>query len=203
MKYLSSLMLLLIFASFIAVRAADENHSQFLKGVRIGGFLDDKVLLVLPDRTASLVSTGESVQGVKLVGVDATTATLECGTQREILDLGTAWQLAPHADLTSWRTRYLKIVGRRVDAQNPEVCKAVIFRAFRNGAAQTDDVEITQGVPYPKLPDFLESVSLTASYAPEKQTAVDMNYMVVTDKAYQRLLKTPFAVSVAPHAAKQ
>lgn len=181
-------------SSFLSASGADVS-SGFLKGVRVGGFLGDKVMLVLPDRTASLVSVGESVSGVKLANVGTTTVTLEAGQQKEILDLGTAWQLAPHADLTSWRSSYLKLVGKRVDAQNPEVSKAVIFRAFKNGAAQTDDVEITQGVPYPKLPRFLESASLTASYAPDKQTSVSMNDMIVTEQAYQRLLKSPFAAA--------
>ena len=196
MRLASILALLLAFGIGSSVSAAtpspDKASKDYISRIRIGGWIGDDALLVMPDRRANSCKIGASLSGAKLVEIgDNSFTTQYSGTQVKVtLDPGL--QLAPHPDLTNWLTADMKDVGHRIDAQVPDVTNEGVVHFTQNGAAASTFMKVQNANPYSALPDWMESIDLKVSINPHDPTRVSFMGMTITQQAYDRLCKSMY-----------
>ncbi|MBX9685553.1 MAG: hypothetical protein K2X27_02555 [Candidatus Obscuribacterales bacterium] len=158
-------------------------------GVRIGSWIANDALLVLPDRSAGACPIGGAFGGTKLVSVGDTDYVVEVGGKQIKTNINMAWQLCPHPDLTNWLISFMKNVGARIDAQTPDCTQEGVIRISQNGAASSGFMKVQQASPFWSLPDWMESIDVKVSINPHDPTKLQFISMKVTPQAYERLLK--------------
>lgn len=157
---------------------------------RIGGWIGDNVLLVLPDRSAGLLAVGSELRGVRLLEIDDNSGyTLESGGARCKFSLDRAWLLAPDPDIRNWLVSYMKHMRDRIDSGARAVSQEATVRVFANGAVKTDIIPVQQAAPFHSLPEWMESVDFKLLLNPGQKTSVQLLSFTVTPAAYKRLLK--------------
>lgn len=165
---------------------------DYTNGVRIGGWLGDRALIVLPDRSASPVSIGNSFGGVKLVAIGDSSFTIDYGGKTLKGNLDNGPQIAPHPDLTNWLIDYMNSLGKRIDAQNPDLTQSTVIRVNANGSAPSSLMKIEQANPFVALPEYLESVDFKVKLTPHKPTQVEFAGMKITPAVYSTLGRSPY-----------
>lgn len=176
---------------------------DYTNGVRVGGWLGDRALLVLPDRNATAVSVGKSFGSTKLLAIGNTDYTIETGGKQMKGNLDMAWQIAPNPDLTNWLISYMNVIGKKLDLVNPDLNQETTIRVYANGSAPSNLIKVNQAVPFDTLPEYLESVDLKIKLTPHQPTVVEFVSMKITQAAYDRLGKSPYAAAAAATSAKQ
>lgn len=167
---------------------------DYTNGVRLGGWLGNNPLIVLPDRSANAVKIGNAWGGVKLVGVDeaGSTFTIDYGGKQLKGNIDPAWQIAAHPDLTNWLISYMNVLGKRIDAQTPDITQEGVIRVYANGKAPSGYMKIEQANPFDSLPEYIESVDLKIKMNPHQPTVVEFASMKITPAAYERLSHSPY-----------
>lgn len=167
---------------------------DYTNGVRLGGWLGNNPLIILPDRSANAVKIGNSWGGVKLVGVDeaGSTFTIDYGGKQLKGNIDPAWQIAAHPDLTNWLISYMNVLGKKLDAQNPDITQEGVIRVYANGKAPSGYMKVEQANPFETLPEYLESVDLKIKMNPHQLTEVEFASMKITPAAYERLSHSPY-----------
>ncbi len=179
--------------------AAQQSAKDYISNTRIGGYIGNDALLVLPDHSAGVAPIGGSFGAMRLVEIGNTSYTLEyAGTQGKVT-LDPSWQIAPHPDLTNWLIAYMKGVGSKIDAQTPDVTQEGVIHIASNGAVSSQFMKVEQANPFESLPSYLESIDIKVSINPHDPTKVQFVTMKVTPEAYARLIKPLYAVpSIKP-----
>lgn len=192
MKFIISVALSIILASYSFAFAADsdsKSSKDYISKLRIGGWIGNDALLVLPDRSAGAAPIGQGFGGVKLIEVGNTSFTADYGGTQGKVTLDPGWQLAPHPDLTNWIIAFMKSVGQKIDAQTPDVSQQGVVRIMHNGASTSNFMKVIQAGPFQSLPDWMEYIDVRVSINPHEPTKLQFVSMGITPDAHKRLLK--------------
>lgn len=176
-----------------SLAAGAESQRDYINGTRIGGWIGNNALLVLPDRSAGSVAVGSSFGGTKLVDIGNVDYTLEYGGYKGKNSIDPAWQLMAHPDLSNWLISFMKNLGQKIDAQFPDVSKEVVVRVSQNGAISSDVIKVQQASPTQALPDWMESIELKLNINPHDPTKVQFLSLTVSKDAYKRLITPLYA----------
>ncbi len=181
--------------------ASDQKSAKdYISKTRIGGYIGNDALLVLPDRTAGAAPIGGFFGAMKLVEIGNTSYTLEYGGTQGKITLDPSWQIAPHPDLTNWLIAFMKAAGLKIDAQHPDVTQQGVIHIAKNGAVSSNFMKVQQANPFESLPDYLDSIDLKVSINPHDPTKVQFVSMTVTPQTYERLLKPLYTVPASKAA---
>lgn len=192
------LLFLLLFCSMLAslipasaeVSYAEAKPSRdYISKVRIGGWIGNDALLVLPDRSAGATPIGKNFGAVRLVEIGDNSFTAEYNGVSGKVTIDPGWQLAPHPDLTNWLIAYMKTIATRVDAQYTDVSQQGVIRVMHNGAVSTRFLKVQQASPFEPLPEWMESIDLKITINPHETTKLQFVTMTITPQAYARLAK--------------
>jgi hypothetical protein len=199
-------MMMMCFATVSSPAAAPGEQSEqaarsYISKVRIGGWIGNDALLVLPDRSAGAAPTGRGFGSVKLIEIGDTSFTVDYGGVKGKVTLDPTWQLAPHPDLTNWLISFMKGVGSKIDAQTPDISQEAVIRILHNGVAESSFLKVQQANPFQSLPDWMESINIKVTINPHDPTRVAFLSMTVTPQAYERLLKSLYSVPGQPKPA--
>ena len=177
----------------IAAPGNEQTAKKYIANVRIGGWIGNQALLVLPDRNAGAAPVGVGFGSVKLIEIGDNSYTLEYDGVKDKVILDPAWQLAPHPDLTNWLISFMKGVGAKIDAQTPDTSQDGIIHIINKGVASSSFLKVQQASPFQTLPDWMESINIRVTINPHDPTRVAFINMTVTPQAYARLLKPMYA----------
>ncbi len=169
--------------------APQDQAKQYISGVRIGGWIADDALLVLPDRTAAAVPIGKNFSGVTLLEIGNHSFKVDYNGTKGNVTLDPGWQLAPHPDLTNWLIAFMKSVGAKIDAQTPDVTQEGVITVSQNGVAKSSFMKVELANPFQTLPDWMESINIKVLINPHDPTKVQFITLKVTPEAYKRLLR--------------
>lgn len=176
-------------AAGAAPGGGEQMARNYITNVRIGGWIGNDALLVLPDRSAGVAPTGGGFGGVKLLEISDNSYTVDYGGVKDKVILDPAWQLAPHPDLTNWLISFMRRAGLRIDAQTPDISQEGVIQIMHNGAVSSSFLKVQQASPFQSLPDWMESINIRITVNPHDPTRVAFVSMKVTPQAYERLLK--------------
>lgn len=191
-KLAKLLSLVCVLASFSGAANALPPAKDYTNGVRLGGWLGNNPMIVLPDRSANAVKVGNSWGGVKLVAVDDSTFTIDYGGKQLKGNIDPAWQVAPHPDLTNWLISYMNVLGKKIDAQNPDITQQGVIRVYANGKAPSGYMKVEQANPFDTLPEYIESMDLKVQMNPHQPTVVEFVSLKLTPAAYERISHSPY-----------
>jgi hypothetical protein len=192
------LLFLLVFCSLLATvvpASAEISYSDakpardYISKVRIGGWIGNSALLVLPDRSAGVTPVGKNFGGVRLVEIGDNSFTAEYNGVQGKVTIDPGWQLAADPDLSNWLIAYMKNIAAKVDARYPDVSQDGIIRVMHNGAVSTRFLKVQLAAPFDHLPEWMESLDLKISINPHQTTQLQFVTMTITPQAYGRLLK--------------
>lgn len=192
------LLFLLVFCSLLAgllPASAELSYAEakpardYISKVRIGGWIGNNALLVLPDRSAAATPIGKNYGSVKLLEIGDNSFTAEYNGVKGKVTIDPGWQLAPHPDLSNWIIAYMKNIATRVDAQYPDVSQQGIIRVMHNGAVASNFIKVQQSAPFDHLSDWMESMDLKVTINPHQATQLQFVGLTVTPQAYSRLVK--------------
>lgn len=201
MRLATVLALSLVLANANVVGAADQKaNKDYISKLRIGGWIGNDALLVLPDRSAGAAPIGGGFGGVKMLEIGNTSFTVDCSGQQGKCTLDPVWQLAPHPDLTNWLADFMKDVGLRIDAHFPDTTKEGVIRISHSGYSSSSFMSVQKSAPFQSLPEWMESIDLKVSINPGDPTKVQFVSMTVAAQAYDRLCKSMYSVPAAKAA---
>jgi hypothetical protein len=175
---------------------------DYISNVRIGGWIGNDALLVLPDRSAGAAAVGGGFGPVKLLEIGDNSFTVDYSGVKGKVTLDPVWQLAAHPDLTNWLISFLKGVQARIDAQTPDITQEEVIRIANNGAVTSHFLKVQQASPFQCLPDWMESIRLKVTINPHDPTGVALMSMTITPLAQSKLLKPMYATPEAKTEAK-
>jgi len=201
MRLATVLALSLLFAnagsSLSAATAPDGDNpaaKKYISTLRIGGWIGNDALLVLPDRSAGAAPKGGGFGGVKLIEVGDNSFTVDYNGVKGKGTLDPVWQLAPHPDLTNWLIAFMKGVSAKIDAQTPDISQQGVIHISHNGVVSSGYLKVQQASPFQSLPDWMESIDVKVTINPHDPTQVAFASMMVTPQAFDRLQKPMYTV---------